>query len=401
MAKDKRKSNSTAVMIQRLVMLLFFLFGLALLVYPFISQGINDYLDQRTVQRYQKEASKKNKAEIEKLQKQMAKQDAKAQKEKNPGSNGEPFSQQRRSKEKKQKNSPSYVKEHTTGTIIIPKIDVKLPVFDVTNDFFLSKGATVLEGTSSINGGDSSHSVISSHRGLKKAKLFTDLPKLKKKDQFFLEVLNETHAYEVDQIKVIEPTETKDLLIIDGMDYVTLMTCTPYGVNSHRLLVRGHRVPYTKAMARKKAQVDERKKIKQLLMLAAVISGSLLILWIFYRIIRTALIGRRDYQLTFYLLDQETKQPITKQSVYLSGKRGKNPILNNGQPVVALSDDDGRVSFSPIFGKVYGLKFSEDGKVFARTRVKKVKAAHFSLKAKEKNIVVEEKDRILVFRSGA
>lgn len=137
---------------------------------------------------------------------------------------------------------------------------MKLPVFDVTNDFFLSKGATVLEGTSSINGGESSHSVISSHRGLKKAKLFTDLPKLKKKDQFYIEVLNETHAYEVDQIKVIEPTDTTDLLIVDGMEYVTLMTCTPYGINSHRLLVRGHRVSYTKAMAKKKEKLMIEKR---------------------------------------------------------------------------------------------------------------------------------------------
>lgn len=401
MVKRKEKSNATAVLIQRLVMMLFFLFGLSLLVYPLISQGINDYLDQRTVQKYQREASKKNKAEIEKLQKQMAAQDEKAKKEKNPGSDGEPFSQQRRNKEKKPKPTQSYVKEHTTGTIIIPKIDVKLPIFDVTNDFFLSKGATVLEGTSSINGGESSHSVISSHRGLKKAKLFTDLPKLKKQNQFYLEVLNETHAYEVDQIKVIEPTETKDLLIVDGMDYVTLMTCTPYGVNSHRLLVRGHRIPYTKAMAKKKAQVDERKKFKQLLMLAAVIIGTLLILWIFYRIIRTAMVGRRKYQLTFYLLDQTTKQPITEQEVYLSGRRGKNPIIFDGKPLVVLSDSNGKVTFPPLFGKVYGLKFSEGSSVFAQTKVKKIKAINFSLKLKSKQVVINEADQLSVFRGEA
>lgn len=398
MAKRKEKSNSLAVMIQRLVMLIFFLFGLALLVYPLISQGINDYIDQKTVQQYQKEASKKNKAEIEKLQKQMAAQDEKAKKEKNPGSDGEPFSQQRRNKETKKKPSQSYVKEHTTGTIVIPKIDVKLPIFDVTNDFFLSKGATVLEGTSSINGGESSHSVISSHRGLKKAKLFTDLPKLKKQDQFYLEVLNETHAYEVDQIKVIEPTETQDLLIVDGMDYVTLMTCTPYGVNSHRLLVRGHRVPYTKAMAKKKAEVDDRKVAKQVAMLAAIILGSLLIIWVFYRIIRTALIGRRKYQLTFYLLDHE-KQPVVGQTVYLSGKRGKNPIIIEEKPAVALSDETGKVTFPLIFGKIYGLKFSEDAVVFAQTKVKKIKAVHFSLKRKTKSIFIKENGKVFVFRS--
>lgn len=396
-----KKSKSFGVMIQRLLMLLFFLFGLSLLVYPLISQGINDYLDQRTVQRYQKEASQKNKAEIEKLQKQMAEQDEKAKKEKNPGSDGEPFSQKRRNKEKKKEQSQSYVKEHTVGTIVIPKIDVKLPIFDVTNDFFLSKGTTILEGTSSIKGGGNSHSVISSHRGLKKAKLFTDLPKLKKKDQFFLEVLNETHAYEVDQIKVIEPTETKDLLIVDGMDHVTLMTCTPYGVNSHRLLVRGHRIPYTKEMAQKKAKVDDRKKLKQLLILVAVLIGGLLILWIFYRIIRTALIGRRSYQLSFYLLDQVTKKPIVDQTIYLSGRRGKNPVLIDGKPAVTLSDKSGKVTFPALFGRVYGLKFSADTPVFARTKVKRIKVSNFSLKPKGKKVVIKEEERISVFRSEA
>ena len=399
MAKRKEKSNSFIVMIQRLVMLLFFLFGLSLLVYPLISQGINDYLDQRTVQRYQKEASQKNKTEIEKLQKQMALQDEKAKKEKNPGSDGEPFSQQRRDKEKKKKPSQSYIKEHTTGTIIIPKIDVKLPVFDVTNDFFLSKGATVLEGTSSINGGESSHSVISSHRGLKKAKLFTDLPKLKKKDQFFIEVLNDTHAYEVDQIKVIEPTDTADLLIIDGMDYVTLMTCTPYGINSHRLLVRGHRVSYTKAMAKKKEKVADRKKGKQLAMLGAIIIGSFLIIWAFYQIIRTALIGRRNYVLSFYLIDPTTNRPIIDQPVYLLGRRGKNQLLIEGKPVTALSDKDGKVTFPPLFGKRYGLKFSKETEVFAYTKVKKIKESEFSLKPKGNEVSIAEKEQVIVFRS--
>ncbi|MEQ7196103.1 class C sortase [Enterococcus avium] len=399
MAKHKGKSNSIAVMIQRLIMLIFFLFGLALLIYPLISQGINDYLDQKTVQRYQKEASKKNKVEIEKLQKQMAEQDKKAKKEKNPGSDGEPFSQQRRNKEAKKKPSQSYVKKHTTGTIIIPKIDVKLPIFDVTNDFFLSKGATILEGTSSINGGESSHSVISSHRGLKKAKLFTDLPKLKKTDHFYLEVLNQTHVYEVDQIKVIEPTETSDLLIADGMDYVTLMTCTPYGVNSHRLLVRGHRVPYSKKMAKEKAEVDDRKKLNQLLLLNAVIIGSLGIVWLFYQIIRNALIGRRKYQLSFYLLDQKTKQPIVGEVIFLSGKRGKNPIMINGAPVFAKADDTGKVIFPVLFGKVYGLKFSNEASIFARTKVKKVKDSHFTLKASSKKVSIQAARQLFVFRS--
>lgn len=130
------------------------------------------------------------------------------------------------------------------ATIEIPSIHVKLPVYHYTTEEVLEKGAGHLPGSSLPVGGTSTHSVISAHRGLPSAKLFTDLDRVKEKDLFYLHVLGETLAYEVDLIKVIEPTDTSDLGIVEGKDYSTLFTCTPYAVNSHRLLVRGHRVPY-------------------------------------------------------------------------------------------------------------------------------------------------------------
>ncbi|GCF93801.1 class C sortase [Enterococcus florum] len=394
--KGEKKSNAVAVMLQRIVMLIFLMFGLTLLLYPILSQSINDYLDQKIVQSYQKEASKKNKAEIARIQKEMDERNEKAKKEKNPGSDGEPFSEARRNKEKKVKPTPSYIEQHTAGTVVIPKIDVKLPIFDVTNEFFLSKGAAILESTSSLKGGPGSHSVISSHRGLREAKLFTDLPKLESKDLFFIEVLDETHAYEVDQVKVIEPTETRDLLIAEGMDYVTLLTCTPYGVNSHRLLVRGHRVPYTKKIAKEKAAVDNRKQWKQLGVLIAAIIGSLLLLGLFCYIIRLGMIGLRKYQLIFYLIDQQTKVPITGQKIQMTGKKGKNPVLVEGQPVIETTDEEGKVEFPAVFGKTYGIKLEGQPKIFARTKVKKIKGHTFSLKPRSKQYTIQQTDRLLV-----
>lgn len=130
------------------------------------------------------------------------------------------------------------------GTIEIPKISVKLPIYHTTEASVLEKAAGHLEGSSLPVGGENTHAVISAHRGLPSASLFTDLDQLEMGDHFLIHVLNETLAYEVDQIQVVEPEDTASLAVEAGEDLVTLLTCTPYGVNSHRLLVRGHRVAY-------------------------------------------------------------------------------------------------------------------------------------------------------------
>lgn len=130
------------------------------------------------------------------------------------------------------------------GTVEIPKIQITLPIFHTTSDAVLETAAGHLEGSSLPVGGESTHAVISAHRGLPSAALFTDLDKLEKEDHFLLHVLDEILCYEVDQILIVEPEETESLTVESGEDLVTLLTCTPYGVNSHRLLVRGHRVPY-------------------------------------------------------------------------------------------------------------------------------------------------------------
>ena len=128
------------------------------------------------------------------------------------------------------------------GYIEIDKINCYLPIYHGTDDAVLQVGVGHLEGTSLPVGGASTHCVLSGHRGLPSAKLFTDLDQLEVGDTFVLYVLDETLTYEVDQIRIVEPTDLSDLAIEEGKDYCTLMTCTPNGINTHRLLVRGHRV---------------------------------------------------------------------------------------------------------------------------------------------------------------
>ena len=128
------------------------------------------------------------------------------------------------------------------GYIDIPKINIKLPVYHGISDKVLETSIGHLEETSLPVGGKSTHCVLSGHRGLPSAKLFSDLDKVVEGDVFTLSILNETYSYEVDRIRVVLPTDLTELKIVPGQDYCTLVTCTPYGVNTHRLLVRGHRV---------------------------------------------------------------------------------------------------------------------------------------------------------------
>lgn len=142
-----------------------------------------------------------------------------------------------------------YAEQLTVGGVMcyidIPKISVYLPVQHGTGAETLEKSVGHVVGTSLPVGGNSTHAVLSAHSGMASAKLFSDIDQLEKGDVFYIHVLGDTLAYEVDAINTVLPTDTSLLQIEEGKDYVTLVTCTPFGINTHRLLVRGHRIPYT------------------------------------------------------------------------------------------------------------------------------------------------------------
>lgn len=128
------------------------------------------------------------------------------------------------------------------GYVEIPKLNVSLPIYHGTDEAVLQIAVGHIDWSSLPTGGESTHCVISGHRGLPSAKLFTDLDKLRETDTFTMYILNEALTYEVDQIRIVEPSDLQNLTIETGKDYCTLVTCTPYGINSHRMLVRGHRI---------------------------------------------------------------------------------------------------------------------------------------------------------------
>ena len=169
------------------------------------------------------------------------------------------------------------------GYIRIPKIDVELPIYHGTEERILQSGVGHFEGTSLPVGGESSHTVLTGHRGLPSKLLFTDLDQMKEGDIFYLKILGETFAYKIDRILTVLPENTKALTIEPGKDYATLVTCTPYAVNTHRLLVRGSRIPYEEAVR----QVPDEKITPTLpfqvkVLLAAI--GVLVLIFIVYQL---------------------------------------------------------------------------------------------------------------------
>ena len=233
------KSKTSKLMIG-----IIFLAGLSLLLYPFVANQWNNYRQKQLISSYeqtvsQKEASNGIDYDAE-LKKAETYNEALL-----PSILPDSFAIADASEEDQTyMNTLNIAGDEMMGIVEIPKIDIKLPIYHTTKEDVLKQAAGHLEGSSLPIGGKSTHSVISAHRGLPSASLFTDLDQLKKGDHFLIHVLNKTLCYEVDKISVVKPEETSALAVEEGEDLVTLLTCTPYGVNTERLLVRGHRVPY-------------------------------------------------------------------------------------------------------------------------------------------------------------
>ena len=171
------------------------------------------------------------------------------------------------------------------GYIRIPRISVNLPIYHGTSQKVLERGVGHLQGSALPVGGADTHCVLSAHRGLPSAALFTDLDLLRAGDHFYIYVLDRVLAYEVDQILEVEPDHTEDLNVLPGEDLVTLVTCTPYGVNTHRLLVRGHRVAYTEDVEQRESQnvvssVHTKYTLWVVLGLSITLAFILLMLWL-------------------------------------------------------------------------------------------------------------------------
>lgn len=258
-----------------MIILLILLAGLSLLLYPTISDYWNSFHQTRAIASYIKAVDDLDQKDYEKIWNE-AKQYNQAL---SLTGIQMPLS---KSKEKEYEKLLNVSGNGIMGYIEIPKIKVSLPVYHGVDDGVLQIATGHLAGTSLPVGGKSSHCVISGHRGLPSARLFTDLDKMDKGDVFMIHVLNKTLTYEVDQIRIVLPDNLSDLKIEDGKDLCTLVTCTPYGVNTHRLLVRGHRIDNLDgaSAAADAVRVDS-------LVVASVMAGPVLLLLVIGLFIKT------------------------------------------------------------------------------------------------------------------
>ena len=229
----------------KIVIILIFLAGLSLLLYPLVANQWNNHRQKQLISNYESVISDKEAAGnidyAAEMKKAEAYNDALL-----PSILPDSFAVADASTEtdSSYEDSLNIAGDGMMGIVEIPKIAIKLPIYHGTGDEVLQKAAGHLEGSSLPIGGENTHAVISAHRGLPSASLFTDLDQLEIGDHFLIHVLDETLCYEVDQILVVDPEDTSALAVEDGEDLMTLLTCTPYGVNTQRLMVRGHRVPY-------------------------------------------------------------------------------------------------------------------------------------------------------------
>lgn len=255
-----------------IVLLLVFLIGLSLLLYPTASDWWNSFHQSHAIASYAEAV-----AEMDDVSYEQAWAQAQAYNE-TLRSNNRRY-QPTEEETEQYENLLNISGNGIMGYIEIPAIGVSLPIYHGTEDTVLQIAIGHIEGSSLPVGGPGTHCVVSGHRGLPSAKLFTDLDKLTEGDTFMLRVLDEVLTYEVDQIHIVEPHEVSLLEIEEGRDLCTLVTCTPYGVNSHRLLVRGHRIENQESASSIRVTADA-MQLEPVLVAPAVAAPMLLVLFI-------------------------------------------------------------------------------------------------------------------------
>lgn len=261
--------------ISTIVLLLALLVGLSVMLYPIVSNWWNERHQAKAIATYQKSVEQLDESECERIFAEAEEYNRQLFETPAPLLNYELM--------------PNYDKildisgTGIMGYITIPQLQLELPIYHGTSPEVLNIAVGHLQGSSLPVGGENTHAVISAHRGLPSAKLFSDLDDLAEGDTFTVTVLDRTLTYEVDLISIVLPEETEKLDMIKGMDYVTLTTCTPYGINTHRLLVRGQRVENPEQLEKTKVKADavQVDSMQVIPVIAAPLVLILLISWTF------------------------------------------------------------------------------------------------------------------------
>ncbi|MDR0690561.1 MAG: class C sortase [Streptococcaceae bacterium] len=381
---SKEKKWAIPQFVVKILAVLIFVGGALVTAYPLYCDVLNDALANKVSDEYHsKENEKFRKEQNKRLRAQHQKQEALK----------DPFSKVSLESSRDIASNPptEFLVKHTVAFIYIPKIDQKLPVFDMVNDTFMDRGATWFSKSSFPGSGKGGHTVITAHRGLPMANLFTDLDKLKNGDKFIVEVDGKYLAYEVYTRYVVLPDDLSKLDPIKEQDTVTLLTCTPYMINSHRLLVVGKRVPFTPSMYddMKSIKSAQEKKVAKLVVgLSAAGVLAVFLAYISYLRLKHA---RHLYNLNFRVLGEGGK-PVVGARYQLFNLRGKKPKRRDGKLMISeVNPVDGKVSFQSIPGISFKVKQVAENNQYQKTPdmrigILKRKAKEFTVRIKKRRL---------------
>lgn len=339
--KNKKKRSKQGN--QQVILLILLIVGCLIMLYPFYVNSINHVVDTRRMSRLEMKTATEAKARNEKMKHENTRLKKEGlQPDVDPFGGGH-------------SSISNDLMSHLIGEVVIPGINAVVPIFDTTTDTILENGAGVLPGTSFPTGGPDTHSVISAHRGLAERKLFRDVDKVKVGDLFYMDILGERLAYEVEDIRVVLPNETDAIELKPSEDLVTLLTCTPYMINTHRLMITGHRVPYTPAMEKDRVTSKQQhawveRGVFVGIALLFIVLGSLLV-----RAIKKASLKKHRVAFSF---TYEGYQPGLSFSIY-SHKGSKRPVQRDGEPLVVTADETCRVLIKDLPGGIYYLESKE------------------------------------------
>ncbi len=357
----QRKQKQSRRLLFRLFLLICIAVGLLIALYPFYVDSLNSLMDQKRMEQVQKRTAAENEAQRKKMEEQNQRLTDQGF---NPGA--DPFDEQNRN----ESTTSSQLEEWLIGSVNIPKIQISISLYDRLNGMILENGAGVLQGTSFPLGGNSTHSVISAHSGLPNRRLFTELNRLEHGDTFILTVLREKLAYQVENIQVVLPDDTSVLTIEEGKDLVTLLTCTPYMINTHRLLVTGHRIPYSESVKKEEEKGNQERNLRQLLILAGTIIAVVILLLFIGRLIYQYRLSKKVLDFSFIISDS-AGNPVNGGSFILKHK--KKTLTRNGVPFSVQSDHYGKVKLDQLPGGTYRIVSVDDPKVAASFGIRKLK----------------------------
>ncbi|GEN48571.1 class C sortase [Ligilactobacillus pobuzihii] len=367
--KKVRRANK----IWQILMLLLLLTGFGIALYPFYVGAVNNFIDQFRMQ-HLAGINNENAAQMRRENEKLSKAGIHIASDPFKGSTN---------KER------VTLEKHIIGTVSVPKTKLHVPLFDKTSDTLLEYGVTVVQGTSYPIGGKSTHTVIAGHRGLASRKLFTDLNHVKKGNIFVIKVDHKNRAYKVNKIEVVKPNNTEVLKIEPGKDLATLLTCTPYMINSHRLLVTGYRVPYTKKIAKEAKKATNENNLQQLLILVGIIVLFVILIVGVIRLIHSFMLKKHVFDFTFTVVN-ESGVAVSGVKVQLLAKNGKKRAFRAGQEYAVISDDKGQITFTNLPGGLYAIQVGpEPAKklVFGLKKLKQDQAKFYPRRHEERTFL--------------